>query len=41
MKVDKLITKFNINDQNKIFNLIIKIIEGKKEVLDLREKEKK
>jgi hypothetical protein len=37
-KVEQLISKFSLNEQKKLFALIIKIIEGKKEVLELRKK---
>jgi hypothetical protein len=40
-KLSQLISKFNHNEQSKLFALIINILESKKEVLELREKEKK
>jgi hypothetical protein len=40
-KVMQLVSKFNNEEQSNLFALIIKIIEGRKEVLKLREKEKK
>jgi hypothetical protein len=39
-KIEKLLSGFNPDEQNKLFALIIKILEGKKEVLKLRKKEK-
>jgi benzoyl-CoA reductase/2-hydroxyglutaryl-CoA dehydratase subunit BcrC/BadD/HgdB len=37
-KVEQLISMFSENEQKKLFALIIKVIEGKKEVLELRKK---
>jgi hypothetical protein len=39
-KIEKLLSGLNLDEQSKLFDLIIKILEGKKEVLKLREKEK-
>jgi hypothetical protein len=39
-KVEQLVSKFNFDDQSKLFTLIIQILEGKKEVLKLRENRK-
>jgi hypothetical protein len=39
-KLEQLIAKFNPGEQSKLFNLILKILEGKKEVLKLRKEEK-
>jgi len=40
-KVPQLVSKFSHKEQSKLFSLIINILESKKEVLGLREKEKK
>jgi len=40
-KVTRLASKFGNEEQSSLFALIIKIVEGRKEVLKLREKEKK
>jgi len=40
IKLEKLISGFNTDEQSKLFTLIIKILEGKKEVLKLKGKEK-
>ena len=37
-KVEQLISKLSQSEQRKIFALLIKVIEGKKEVLELRKK---
>jgi len=37
-KAEQLISKFSPSEQKKLFALIIRIIEGKKEVLELRKK---
>jgi len=39
-KVERLVSDLSLNDQNKLFDLIIQIIEGKKEVLKLRKEAK-